>query len=245
MDATPSGELTTRGHQTRERIITAACELFESKGYHATTMRDIAEAADCSLGLTYRYFNHKEDLVRVLYGRLIGQTVAYIHTLPMDTMADRFRQTLDYSLTNFQPYRPALGAFFGAAMQPEGDIHLRNDEMDAIRQDTVGAFRILVNESRDRPGKDDVADSVAMLMYSVHFLVIFFWLLDRTPAHGATTYFVEFLQEALKLMRPMLLLPVMSKAVIKLSRIMMLVFGGANLIDAPDEKRQAEPVPPK
>ena len=42
----------------------AAHALFAQRGYRATSMRAIAEAADVSLGLAYNYFDGKQDLLQ-------------------------------------------------------------------------------------------------------------------------------------------------------------------------------------
>jgi AcrR family transcriptional regulator len=49
--------------QTREAIASAALDLFERKGFHATTIRDIAEAADVAPRTVSGYFPAKEQLV--------------------------------------------------------------------------------------------------------------------------------------------------------------------------------------
>ena len=70
MQTLTNTRLTAKGERTREHILNHALRLFIDRGYDETTMRDIAAAADCSLGLTYRYFARKEDLVLALYRRL-------------------------------------------------------------------------------------------------------------------------------------------------------------------------------
>ena len=47
----------------RMQIIQAAATLFASKGFHRTTTRDIAEAAEVSEGTLYNYFENKDDLL--------------------------------------------------------------------------------------------------------------------------------------------------------------------------------------
>lgn len=47
---------------TREEIIDAAIDLFERNGYEATTVDDIAEAADVSSRTFFRYFDSKFEV---------------------------------------------------------------------------------------------------------------------------------------------------------------------------------------
>jgi AcrR family transcriptional regulator len=47
----------------RERLITAACDLFHRQGIAGTTLAHIAEAAEVPLGNMYYYFKTKDDIV--------------------------------------------------------------------------------------------------------------------------------------------------------------------------------------
>jgi AcrR family transcriptional regulator len=47
----------------RTLILEAAARLFAEKGFHRTTTRDIAEAADVSEGTLYNYFENKEEML--------------------------------------------------------------------------------------------------------------------------------------------------------------------------------------
>src|SRR2546423_8590797 len=49
--------------RTRETIARAAHQLFAARGYHATTLPDIAEAADVSTRTIFAYFPSKEDIL--------------------------------------------------------------------------------------------------------------------------------------------------------------------------------------
>ena len=46
----------------KEKIYQAATEEFHKKGFLKTKMQDIAKKAGISVGLTYSYYNNKEDL---------------------------------------------------------------------------------------------------------------------------------------------------------------------------------------
>lgn len=57
-----------RGALTRQRIIEAALISFEERGFHATSIDDIATAMDMSRAALYQYFENKEDIfVELLY----------------------------------------------------------------------------------------------------------------------------------------------------------------------------------
>ena len=47
----------------REQIILTALEAFAKRGYHRTSISEIAKAAGISKGLMYNYFDSKEDLL--------------------------------------------------------------------------------------------------------------------------------------------------------------------------------------
>jgi AcrR family transcriptional regulator len=50
----------------REDILKASLHLFATKGFHGTSMRDIAREADLTEGLIYHYFAGKRDLFRAI-----------------------------------------------------------------------------------------------------------------------------------------------------------------------------------
>ncbi|OMC14369.1 TetR/AcrR family transcriptional regulator [Mycobacterium sp. SP-6446] len=72
----PSGELTSKGRQTRQAIEQAARKLFAERGFHGTTLADITSAAGKSPAVFYRYFADKEDLLAALAESFLHEVVA-------------------------------------------------------------------------------------------------------------------------------------------------------------------------
>jgi AcrR family transcriptional regulator len=58
---------TTKGEQTRNHIFKTALDLFRTRGFDATTMQDIAEAATVAKSAAYYYFPGKEAIIQAYY----------------------------------------------------------------------------------------------------------------------------------------------------------------------------------
>ena len=69
-----------RGSAARRRaqILAAARHLFAEHGFHATTTRDLAKAADVNDALLYRYFANKHEILAAL----VDEAVAVFETAP-------------------------------------------------------------------------------------------------------------------------------------------------------------------
>jgi AcrR family transcriptional regulator len=61
--ATSRAPASERGRKTRERLVVAAREVFEERGFDSTRMGDIAAAAGVSHGTVYTWFPTKEDVL--------------------------------------------------------------------------------------------------------------------------------------------------------------------------------------
>lgn len=55
-----------RARKTLNRILSAAAQAFNEKGYHGTSISDITKLADVSTGTLYVYFESKYDLYKFL-----------------------------------------------------------------------------------------------------------------------------------------------------------------------------------
>lgn len=218
-----TAELTPKAQQTRQHILDTALALFESQGYEATTMREIATAADCSLGLTYRYFARKEELVLAVYWRMAAETSRQIEGMRDETIAERFFQLMVIRLEQAARYREAFRALFGVAMNPGSGINILGENAAGMRDRVWQDFAKLVTEASDRPHESLIAD-VATMLYSLHFAVILFWLYDRHPEQHTTRDLLLFLRDTLKMLRQMLPVPMVRKSIVRMASIFERIF---------------------
>jgi AcrR family transcriptional regulator len=83
-----NGSVGVAGSPPRERseeVYTAALRLFREKGYHATSMQDIAAAVGLYKGSLYHYIAGKEDLLVQVFERAMGGLVADAERVLRDT----------------------------------------------------------------------------------------------------------------------------------------------------------------
>ncbi|MEZ4669862.1 MAG: TetR/AcrR family transcriptional regulator [Anaerolineae bacterium] len=219
-------ELTPKAQETRQRIFDTAVRLFMEKGYEETTMRDIAAAAGCSLGLTYRYFASKEDLVLALYRQLSVDTKARIAELPPAPLGERFQLIMTDILERVTPYRAAWSGIFGGAMNPDSPIAVLGARTADIRHEMRGVFTEMIATASDAPKKPDQIAALGMLLYVAHLMTLLFWISDRTPGCSATHNLLDFSKDMLGLIKTVLFLPVASKGMARLAGIVESVFDG-------------------
>jgi TetR/AcrR family transcriptional regulator, repressor for uid operon len=64
--AKPKAEQAPLAEERRNQILEAAKRCFKEKGFHQTTLRDIAQEFGMSVGHIYNYFDSKESLIETL-----------------------------------------------------------------------------------------------------------------------------------------------------------------------------------
>lgn len=70
--AKPTVKAEARSQAQRERILAAAQACFVERGFHAASMANIAETAEMSAGLIYRYFENKSAIILAIIERQLN-----------------------------------------------------------------------------------------------------------------------------------------------------------------------------
>lgn len=125
--------------ETRQSILMTALKAFSEKGYAATSISYIAKEAGISKGLTYHYFNSKEDLLHGIFHYLNSFGSEAIQLLqnksPQEQLKLTVEMTFEYILRN-----PDLMRFMTSlALQPEAMANLKED-IKKHKQQTIDVY---------------------------------------------------------------------------------------------------------
>jgi AcrR family transcriptional regulator len=105
---------TGRARPRRAAIVTAAAELFDERGYHQTSMEDIAAAAGIRKASVYHYFRGKEELLFWLHEEFVERLMERQEarrTVPM-TMSQRLLEVMADILELMETHRGHVRVFF-------------------------------------------------------------------------------------------------------------------------------------
>lgn len=98
----------------RREILEAAERVFVRKGYHATTVEEIASEAEFAVGTLYNLFNGKDDLyARVIEGvarDFMGQFKQKV--LSREDPEEAIASLIELRLTHFEDHRGFFRVFF-------------------------------------------------------------------------------------------------------------------------------------
>ena len=174
--------VSTKGERTRQKIIDQALALFEQRGYTETTLRDIADAAEISIGLAYRYFRRKEELVLALYERL-SEEVAHKVRLPAGSIGARWAVLERTRFKTLAPHRRTLLALAQAALDPDGELGALSPATSAVRERWHALHRSVVDGATKPPAD---AAALASLLYALDLVLVLYWTQDGTAGARAT-----------------------------------------------------------
>ena len=163
------------------------------------------------------------------YARLAAASQAHIETLPMETIMVRFQKLMRHQFAIMPEHRTALGDMLAARIQQGTDFHPSPETQKAMQ----AVFFEVVCGARDTlPEKQ--RQGMSTVLYTVHLLMILFWLIDRTEGNRATFMLVDFTTEAFSLLRPLLLMPLAGASLNRLAAILELVFD-SNVSEQPGD----------
>jgi TetR/AcrR family transcriptional regulator len=134
----------------RQRILRAAMVLFAAKGFAATSIRDITQAAGVTNPMVYYYFGSKSDLFASLLLDAVNEMTVQMASLMSAELPlrDRLIELLDYHYRAIQETPDIARLFFQARLSPE---HKQFAEQMAPTDAAIhDQFLEMLGDARDR-----------------------------------------------------------------------------------------------
>jgi AcrR family transcriptional regulator len=132
----------------RARILEAAWTVFAQKG-RATTMADVAAAAEVSYGLAYRYFANKEALYQALVEESMQESAAGLDRFVQRSGTPKERLiALISELVNTRRTRPELTQLFAQVLGDAATPANLRDQAMQIGRAFQDLFRQLIVEGQ-------------------------------------------------------------------------------------------------
>src|SRR6202051_1442187 len=183
---------TPKAGETRNRILSAALNLFRDRGFDETSMREIAAAANVAIGAAYYYFDSKEALVMAFYHQAndaMHETIEAALARKTDLKA-RLRAVIDVKFEYFAPNRKFLGALLRHAADPEHPLSPFSIQTRDIRERDMQHFSsALVGSNLNVP--DDLKPHLPNLLWLYQMSLILFCIYDRSPGQQRTEKLVD------------------------------------------------------
>ena len=186
------------------QIVEGALKIFFKKGFHPTSMREIAESAGMSMGQMYHYISSKDDVLFLIHKHM--QTSFYQHlTDARIEESDDPSKKLEFALREslvFLVENKDLIQFIYTESKYLNKEHLRVVlEMDS--RNVVGYWRELVKDALEHQGVETNADVAANLITYINvFLPLRGWNLKSRPVKDSIEFLVDFVFKGLGLSRP-------------------------------------------
>ena len=98
--------------QKHQQICRGAMKVFKTKGFHAASIREIAEASQISLGSLYDYIEKKEDILFL------------VHQYGMDQIYSRLQKWTNPGSDPYEQFTNVLKELFRVAIDFKDEIRL-------------------------------------------------------------------------------------------------------------------------
>jgi AcrR family transcriptional regulator len=140
--------------QRREAILDAAMQVFAARGFHGTSIDDIAQAAGISKALIYEHFGSKKELHASLVEVNVGDLFARLQQNARSGRegADRLRGGVEAFLGFVEERRDAWRMLFRDAADPDMVAIL-----DRVEEQAAGVLvALMVEEAGEEEPREDL-----------------------------------------------------------------------------------------
>lgn len=174
-----------RKEETLRRIEEAGWRLFRTRGYEATSTREIANAADIAAGTLFNYFPEKRSLlIHLMQRRIDAATTEAFATLPQSTLEAELTHVFAALTKSYADDRRLSRVFVKELLFTDGE---RRTASAAWTFGLVKRIAGLVENAQGRNELDPAVDPMeaAQQVFSAHYFGLITWLGGTIPSRVA------------------------------------------------------------
>src|SRR5690348_2436175 len=142
---------------TERKILDAALNMFQAKGFEEATMRDIAAAAGVATGAAYYYYPSKDAIVLAFYERSCVEMQPRVEEAMAESsrkLEKRLATLVNAKLEYFAPYRGVLRALLKNGADPSHPLSPFSQNNRTIRERDIAGFQKVLNDCSLRVPQD-------------------------------------------------------------------------------------------
>lgn len=181
------------------KIVHGACKVFFKKGYHPTTIRDIAKACGMSMGQLYHYVTSKDDVLYLVHKHM--HKIWYDHLKhsefgktesPRQRLIETLRNTTEFLAKN----KKLIQFVYTESKYLDKD-HLRVVlEMDY--KNVIGLWRVLLKQvDKEKSVNADLDFLASLITFCTVFLPLRGWTLKDRPVEKNIDSLLDFILKGL------------------------------------------------
>ncbi len=156
---------------TRQRVLDAARELFETKGYDTTTVREIAQVAAVSVGSVFTTFSSKGDILSqvmadrldALYGEL-DRLAPHLRGSTSDRLRSIFAIHYAFETRRTRLFLAHIAAAYNWTLSPSSRPYGRNPRLRSVIRECLADG--MTRGDVDRAGDLDLMVDALMASYA-------------------------------------------------------------------------------
>jgi AcrR family transcriptional regulator len=182
-----------------QQIVDGACRLFFKKGYHPTSMREIAKACGMSIGQLYHYISCKEDVLYLVLKHMQDVWYTYLKKANIEQIDDpiqRLRKALNHSLEFMIENKKLVQFTYSESKYLDKKYYQVFIELH--HNNVVGFWRKLLDDiNKTKPIKDNLDFLSSLTAYLLAFLALSGWTLNEKENEKHADALVDFILRGL------------------------------------------------
>ena len=183
----------------RQRILTAALGLFQSRGFDATTTKEIARRARVAEGTVFNYFPTKDAIALYFFEEEVDHAISAVRAdarLRKAPLEEKLFALVQSQLEFLAPYERFIGSSLVEALKPGSSLGPFSAGMQNLQHRYLGFVDELMADSLPPRRRIALGWFAPQAFWIFYLVVLLYWLNDTSTDKQST---MAFLDRSLKL----------------------------------------------